>query len=118
MSPINFDALANERPDLRRTLNRLAKWLSKNRDPLLVPATLARQIEDVDPFELASALMLLSQAGYLRKRYKVLTPSGVYAEGDFGEVAEIPDRLRDRFNNYFDTAETDVLPVFLREGKV
>jgi len=118
MSPISLDDLAKKHPDLKRALRLLGKWLRKHSDPILVPATLSRQIDGLDQYELASALVLLAKSGLLIKRYKVVTPSGVYADGEFSEVSEIPERLPDRFNNYFDTADADILPIFRREEKI
>ena len=76
---------------------------------------LARQLGEVDAYDLASALVLLTEAGVLVRRFKVIAPSGAYADGEFENLAQIPERLPDRFNNYFDTAEADVTPVFRRE---
>jgi hypothetical protein len=42
----------------------------------------------------------------------VLTPSGVYADGEFEDPTKIPEKLPDRRENYFDTAESDVVPIF------
>jgi hypothetical protein len=77
---------------------------------------LSKQLGGIDAYDLSLALMLLTQAGVLVKRYKVVTPSGAYAEGEFDQLSEIPERLPDRFNNYFDTAEADITPIFRREG--
>ena len=112
MSQINFDALAREHPELRIALKRLGIWLKEHPDPIIIPS----KISGVEAYALASALMLLAKSGVLHRLYKVKTPSGVYADGVFEDVSEIPERLPDRFNNYFDTAEADITPVFAREG--
>jgi hypothetical protein len=44
----------------------------------------------------------------------VLTPSGVLAEGEFEDPTKIPEKLADRFNRYFDTSDSDVVPLFKR----
>jgi len=114
MSPTNFDVLARQRPDLRFALQRLEGWLRSHKDNLIVPSRVARQIQGVDPLALASALMLLVEAGILVRSYKVITPSGVLTDEEFNDISSIPDRMPDRFNSYFDTAEADVTPVFKR----
>lgn len=111
MSQINFDALAREHPELRKAFKRLGIWLKKHPDQVIIPS----KIGGVEAFALASALMLLTKNGVLHRLYKVRTPSGVYADGEFEDVSQIPSRLPDRFNNYFDTADADITPVFARE---
>jgi hypothetical protein len=113
MSQINFEALAKQHPEHKRALRKLGSWLARNKEVRVInPKLLAREISDADKTELAAALTLLERAGYLQRVYKVLTPSGVMAEGEFQDPTEIPEKLADRFENYFDTAEADVLPVF------
>jgi hypothetical protein len=113
MSQINFEALAKQHPEYKRALRKLDSWLTGHPALRVInPKLLAKEISGVDKAELAAALMLLEQAGHLKRVYKVLTPSGVLAEGEFQDPAEIPKRLPDRFENYFDTAEADVLPIF------
>jgi hypothetical protein len=112
MSQTNLDALADQHPDLREPLRRLGMWLKEHPDPIIIPS----RVGGIEAYALASALMLLTKTGVLHRLYKVKTPSGVYADGEFEDVSEIPARLPDRFNNYFDTAEADVTPVFSREG--
>lgn len=40
--------------------------------------------------------------------YKVKTPSGVLTDGEWSHIGDIPDRLPDRRERYFDTNEADV----------
>ena len=113
MSPINFDALVSKHPESTRALRKLEEWLQKHRDAQVInPTTLAREVRGVDAVALAAALTLLVQVGLLRRVYKVLTPSGVFAEGEFDDPTEIPEKLPDRWEHYFDTAESDVVPIF------
>jgi hypothetical protein len=113
MSPINFEALAKQHPEHRRSLRKLDSWMTKHAGVRVInPKLLAKEISGVNAGELAATLTLLERIGHLRRVYKVLTPSGVLADGEFRDPTEIPDRLPDRFENYFDTAEADVLPIF------
>lgn len=43
--------------------------------------------------------------------YKVLTPDGVYADGEWATLEAIPAKLPDRSEHYFDTAEADKILV-------
>lgn len=113
MSPINFDALIDEHPESKRALLKLKKWMQAHGDAQVIyPTILAREVRDIDPASLASALTLLERIGFLRRVYKVLTPNGVFADQEFDDPTKIPERLPDRWENYFDTAEADVIPIF------
>ncbi len=113
MSQINFEDLANEHPQLRRVLRKIENWMKgHNAAHLINPATLTKEIRGVDTATLALALTLLVEAGMLQRVYKVTTPSGVLAAGEFDDPTAIPPKLPDRFEHYFDTAESDIIPVF------
>jgi hypothetical protein len=115
MSQVSFERLANENPSYKRALNELASWINSHpHEHTLNPLRLRRDIHKVTAEELTIALTLLVKAGLLRRVYKVLTPSGVFAERDFDNPSEIPDTLPDRFEHYFDTAEADIVPIFRR----
>lgn len=112
MSPINFDALAREHPESKRALSKLESWFKKHREAKVIyPHLLARELSE-DPVTLAIALELLVRAQVLRRVYKVTTPNGVLTDEEFDDPREIPSELPDRTNNYFDTAESDIVPVF------
>ncbi len=51
--------------------------------------------------------------GLMRRVYKTKTPDGVWADGEFETIGAIPERLPDRFNNYFETAEYDSEEVYI-----
>jgi hypothetical protein len=113
MSQISFDDLIKQHPEYRRALKKLDEWLrGYPRSALIDPKSLARDLHGVNTADLAGALSLLVRVGILQRVYKVLTPSGVLAEGEFEDPTRIPQRIADRFNNYFDTAEADVVPIF------
>jgi hypothetical protein len=113
MSPINFEALAKQHPEYKRALLKLASWMTAHADVGVIdPKSLSRELWVVDKAKLAAALMLLVRAGHLRRVYKVVTPSGVLAAGEFDDPTKIPEKIPDRFENYFDTSEAEVVPVF------
>jgi hypothetical protein len=113
MLQINFDALVSEHPELRHALRKLEQWMRTRGDVRSInPTALAREMRGVTPADLAATLMLLVQVGVLRIVYKVTTPSGVFADGEFDDPTQIPPKLPDRFERYFDTAESDVVPIF------
>lgn len=43
--------------------------------------------------------------------FRVLTPSGVYAEGEWERREDIPAKIPDRWEHYFETADADILEV-------
>lgn len=113
MLPINFEDLAKRHPEHRHALHKLEEWVGKHKNVRVInPRTLAKEVQGVDPTALALALSLLVKVGLLRRVYKVTTPSGVLADGEFDDPMKIPPRLPDRFEHDFDTAESDVVPVF------
>jgi hypothetical protein len=118
MSPINFEPIAKLHPEYRTLLADLAMWLAKRamgfkreRMPTIDPRDLAKAWPNVDRMDLSLLLHLLVQAGAFRTVYKVITPSGVMADGEFDDPRQIPEKLPDRFNEYFDTSEADVVPI-------
>ena len=112
MSPTNFADLVSEHPEFGRAFDEIERWMQSHRDEAINPTALARETESVDPFSLAMALTLLTNEGRLRRVYKVLTPSGVFADGEFSDPGEIPQRLADRWEHYFDTSDSDVIPIY------
>ena len=112
MLPTNFDFLTAERPDLGPAFRRLREWIQAHQDwNVLDPRELAPSLPDIDSFTLAKMLALLVQRRVMRQVYVVLTPSGVYADGEYEDPRKIPDKVPDRFNHYFDTQEADIVPV-------
>jgi hypothetical protein len=72
----------------------------------------ARDLREVKTTDLAMAFTLLLKAGLLKRVYKVLTPAGVFADAEFDSPSVIPEKLPDRFEQYFDTSEAEIVPVF------
>jgi hypothetical protein len=113
LSPSSFETLANENRPLRREILRLGEWLGEHQGWNMVDLKiLSRDLRDLDPARLAIALGTLVDTGAFRRVYKVVTPSGVLAEGDFDDPLCIPERVRDRWGNSFNTADADIVVVF------
>lgn len=111
---MNIKALAREHPESSRLLLKLGSLLKKHRPgSVITPKELARNISG-DPKGLTAALTLLIEAGILRQVYKVTTPSGSLTEEEFEDPRQIPERLPDMWEHYFETAESDIVPVFKR----
>jgi hypothetical protein len=113
MSRINFGVLDVNNEELKPVIRRLELWTRahKNRR-ILDPRIISRELGDVDPTVLSLALQALVRSGFYRLVYMVTTPSGVLADGEYDDPESIPQRVPDRFNNYFNTADTDIVPVF------
>jgi hypothetical protein len=113
MSRVSFERLANDNPKYKRVLEELASWINSHpQERVLNPLKLRRDIRKATAEDLTIGLTLLVKAGLLRRVYKVLTPSGVFADPDFDDPSAIPNTLPDRFEHYFDTAEADIVPIF------
>ena len=113
MSRINFDNLISEYPESQRALLKIKDWMQTHNDiESINPTLLAREVRGINAIDLASALALLVHAGLFRRVYKVLTPNGVFADGEFEDPTKIPSKLPDRWEHYFDTSDSDVVPIF------
>jgi hypothetical protein len=97
---------------LAPALDEVAEWIRNHPSwEVLDPRELSKSLRDIDTWHLALALRLLVEKGFFRQVYKVVTPSGVLADDIFDDPRLIPDRLPDRWNQYFDTSEADVVAV-------
>lgn len=115
MSPVSFEHLAKQNPKYKRALRKLEAWINAHpQDRVLNPSKLGRDLRNVGAADLTTALTLLMEAGLLRRVYKVLTPSGVIADREFDDPLKIPEKLPDRFEQYFETADADIVPMFRR----
>lgn len=113
MSPINLEALANQHRRYARALKALQLWIEAHPGERVInPMRVSKDLRAVDAQDLAMAFTLALKAGLLKRVYKVLTPAGVLADDEFDDPTSIPERLPDRFEHYFDTADADVVPVF------
>lgn len=112
MLPTSFDDLASSSPHLKPVFLRLKEWKSQHEDwSVLDTRVLARDMRDIDPFLLSLALQILVKQGLYRTVYMVATPTGVLAEDEYDEISNIPERVPDRFNEYFSTADADIVTV-------
>ncbi len=113
MSRINLEPLAKQHPDSARALRALQSWIDAHEQERVInPRKVAKDVQDIPTPDLATALTLLLRAGLAKRVYKVLTPAGVLAEGEFEDPTIIPEKLPDRFERYFDTTDAEVVPVF------
>jgi hypothetical protein len=110
MSPNDFDNLAAEYPQLRATFALIKGWASERHGDLDT-RVLRSYLPDADAAALALSLHLLVQNGVFRRVYKVVAPSGVLTDADYDDPRDVPERVPDRFNNYFEITEGDVVPV-------
>jgi len=113
MSRINFASLASKFPQYKKGLKGIENWLNRHPEARVIdPMVISREMKSIGIDELAQSLTLLEKVGELTRVYKVLTPSGVLADGEFDDPRSIPERLPDRFDQYFDTRESNIVPVF------
>ena len=112
MLPNSFEPLADEHPELRTAFGRISQWINLHQDwNILDPRILAKDLRDLDAGQLATALSILAASNLFRRVFMVTTPSGVLAEGQYEHLRQVPERVADRFHQYFDTAESDIVPV-------
>jgi len=114
MSQSNLDTLVREHPEYRQEIRKVGSWLDSHPESTINPKVVGKDLREIDSTQLAFVLMLLVQAGFLKLTYKVTTPSGVMADGEFDDPTHIPEKLTDRWNRPFDTTDADVVPVFRR----
>jgi hypothetical protein len=114
MLPRNFAPLASAEPQLTNVFSALDQWVQSHRDwKWLVPGVVARDVPSLDVFELAEALSAAVRRGFLRIEYTVLTPSGVLADESFDKPSNIPRRIADRREHYFETESLPIVPVYM-----
>jgi hypothetical protein len=113
MSRINLEPFAKQHPDYARALRALESWIDAHEQERVInPMKVAKELREVETTDLAMAFTLLLKAGLLKRVYKVLTPAGVLADGEFDNPTVIPEKLPNRFERYFDTADAEIVPVF------
>lgn len=116
MLPSNYDSLAAKHPELAPVLGRIGAWVRAHADwNLIDPRVLSKDLRDLDVITLARGLQVLVDERVLREVYMVATPdTGVLAEGEFEELDDIPERLSDRWNHSFNTADADIVAVLTK----
>ena len=111
---MNIKGLAKQHPESGALLRKLESLLNKHQlGSVITPKELARSVP-VEAKALAKALDVLIEAGLIRQVYKVATPNGGLTEEEFDDPREIPEKLPDMWEHYFETAEADIVPVFKR----
>lgn len=112
--PDNYAEFAGKDRAVGRALSRFAEFVRAHQNwDLIDYRIVSRELRDVDAFTLGEAIRVLVDVGVIRQLYAVTTPSGSLAEATFERPTQIPPKLPDRFNHYFDTSEQDVVPVLV-----
>ena len=112
--PRNFDRLVARNSHLGRALREFAAFVDAHPNWESIDSRLlARALTDIDPWELARAIQILIDVGSIRQAYKVTTPSGSLSDATFDSPLEVPAKLPDRFEEYFETSEQDIVPVIV-----
>lgn len=112
MLPNNFDFLASDMPELKPAVARLSEWVRQHRDwNIIDPRLVHQEIRDIDPFLLSFVLKELVKRGMFRQVYRILTPSGVFAEGDYDDPNNIPARLPSGFDEYFNRDDGAIVSI-------
>ena len=116
--PDNFENLAGRNRAVGRALRRFGEFVHAHPKWDTIDYRLVvRALPDIDSFSLGQAIRALVDVGAIRQLYAVTTPSGALADETFERPTQIPAKLPDRFNEYFDTSEQDVVPVLAAPNK-
>jgi hypothetical protein len=93
--------------------DRVTSWIQSNRSGTLDPRTLGKVSRDAaDALALSIELANLVEAGRLLVNYRVITPSGEMSKDEFANPNQIPAKLQDSKAREFDTASSDIIPVY------
>jgi hypothetical protein len=93
--------------------DRVAAWIQSNPSGTLDPRTLGKVSSSAaDALALATELANLVEAGKLVVNYRVITPTGEISNEEFTNPGQIPGKLRDSRAREFDTAYSDIIPVY------
>lgn len=117
MLPTNFATLASEYPDLSLVWKRLAAWVQSHPNRKMIdPKTLARNMRDVPPQVLLEAFHVMVQHGMLRQAFAVESSNGQLLSGLYDSPLDVPEKVRGSFEEWIDTDDARVVPVFVEEG--
>ena len=73
------------------TVARIRDWLDNHAGlKIIEPRLIARDLRGVDAPVVTNALMMLVHEGALLLVYKVVSPSGAYADGEFTDPRDVP----------------------------
>jgi len=91
----------------------VAAWIQSNQTETLDPRTLGKVSSSAeDALALAIELANLVEAGTLPVNYRVVTPTGEISNEEFANPAQIPAKVHDSKAREFDTAYSDIIPVY------
>jgi hypothetical protein len=115
MLSIDFDNLAQKYPDLEDAWRGLKAWLKSHpRDSYIDTRLLAREIrmDHPDPETLTIALNRLKEQAGLRQVYWVFDPKqNQFLRGEWNRFNEVPEQVRDNFDNYIAIENLRIVPV-------
>jgi len=93
--------------------DRVAAWIQSNPSGTLDPRTLGKVSSSAaDALALATELANLVETGKLLVNYRVVTPTGEISKEEFSNPNEIPAKLQDAKASEFNTAHSDIIPVY------
>lgn len=113
MSSSVFANLRKSHPALSKVLAGIEKWFAAHSTLQVVdPRRVRRSLKGSSPEELGEALSLLVDRGYFDQLYAVELPNGVLlSEPLVPTPLDMPDRLRDRYDNPINTSTAHLVPV-------
>lgn len=119
MSPINFDILSADHPDLVPAWEALERWFNDH------PRRTLFEVESLKPVlgghigesDLVAALWWMVKAGMLARVFKFRGPSGELLPGDYPSLDRIPKTVEDRYGRHsFPTDDLTLVPCYRREA--
>lgn len=114
MSWIDFDTFRVRLPELAFAWDRLEEWTRNNPSVRFLEITrLADELYPISAWELTQSLEALASAGAVEPWLRVQDPTGVFVEGKYKRLEEIPREMSDRLHQYmFSVSPRNVVPVY------
>jgi hypothetical protein len=107
-------------PELTRAWNMLEEWFAAHEDARAIsPASVAQfskrrgPITWEDGLLLFQALEVLADQGLLRRLFAVQAPSGQLLHPYYDSRSSIPKRVRGQAEEWLDTKEAEIKPIFV-----
>jgi hypothetical protein len=115
MLPTNFADLSRRLPRLRPALEALERWIRANPSIDFIDLRLVMsEMKDIDPAELAVALVALEKQGILREKFGLIAPTNHALADDFFDSKEdIPPKAYDTTDRSFDTDDAEIVSVYV-----
>ncbi|HEY1189406.1 MAG TPA: hypothetical protein VGE74_17260 [Gemmata sp.] len=119
MSPINFEPIAEQHPELAGAIRAIQTWIVRMIGVKFIELTrLARELPGLSSEQLVLALDALVYHDQLKEVFRVRDPDNKLLPENYNELAEIPDRLLSRDDGYtFKLADGAIVQGFLLEPK-